>query len=105
VLRQGDECVCHLEAMLGLRQAYISQQLARLREAQLVMDRREGMNIFYSLHDEAGLLCQLLDAARAVTQAYAGAEGVMLDFPSPASSEIEGCPCPKCQSVISLARE
>jgi DNA-binding transcriptional ArsR family regulator len=35
-LRDGEACVCHLEAALGLRQAYISQQLAVLRQAGLV---------------------------------------------------------------------
>jgi len=31
ILRQGEECVCHMEAILGHRQAYLSQQLAVLR--------------------------------------------------------------------------
>ncbi len=26
ILRNGEECVCRMEALLGLRQAYISQQ-------------------------------------------------------------------------------
>ena len=42
ILRQGEECVCHMEATLGLRQAYISQQLSVLREAGLVSVRRDG---------------------------------------------------------------
>ena len=29
----GEACVCHLEAALGLRQAYISQHLMTLRQA------------------------------------------------------------------------
>src|SRR5690349_29500 len=32
-LRDGEACVCHLEARLGYRQAYLSQQLAALRAA------------------------------------------------------------------------
>jgi ArsR family transcriptional regulator len=43
----GEECVCHMEAALGYRQAYLSQHLMALREAGLVEDRREGRNIFY----------------------------------------------------------
>ena len=46
-------CVCHLESLLQLRQAYISQQLATLREAGLVQDRREGLNVYYSLTSSA----------------------------------------------------
>ncbi len=47
MLRTGEECVCHMTAMLGLRQAYVSQQLRVLREAGLVIDHRDGWNIFY----------------------------------------------------------
>jgi DNA-binding transcriptional ArsR family regulator len=38
-LRDGEHCVCHMEAALGYRQAYISQHLSVLREASLVHDR------------------------------------------------------------------
>ncbi len=47
ILREGEECVCHMEAILGFRQAYISQHLMILRDAGLVTDRRNGWNIFY----------------------------------------------------------
>lgn len=30
---EGEACVCHLEAALGWRQAYLSQHLMALREA------------------------------------------------------------------------
>ena len=33
ILREGEQCVCHMEATLGLRQAYISQQLMILKQA------------------------------------------------------------------------
>ena len=42
ILRDGEHCVCHMEAHLGFRQAYISQQLSVLRDAGLVQDRRDG---------------------------------------------------------------
>jgi DNA-binding transcriptional ArsR family regulator len=53
VLAIGREraCVCHLEAVLGLRQAYISQQLMQLRSAGLVETERVGRHIFYHLSD------------------------------------------------------
>jgi len=44
-------CVCHLEAVLGLRQAYISQQLMLLRSVGLVATERNGRHIFYHLAD------------------------------------------------------
>ena len=47
----GEACVCHLEAFLGYRQAYISQQLMALREAGLLIPRRDGKYIFYRLEN------------------------------------------------------
>jgi DNA-binding transcriptional ArsR family regulator len=47
ILRDGEHCVCHMEATLGIRQSSISQQLMILREAGLVEVRRDGLNIFY----------------------------------------------------------
>jgi len=80
---EGETCVCHLEAMLGLRQATLSQHLMALREAGIVSDRREGRYIHYRLRDPA-----LLDIVRqaAVLQGLALPELA----PSP------DCDCPNC---------
>jgi DNA-binding transcriptional ArsR family regulator len=51
MFRDGEQCVCHLEAYLGLRQAYISQQLSVLRDAGLIIDRRDGWNNYYRVAD------------------------------------------------------
>jgi DNA-binding transcriptional ArsR family regulator len=48
-INTGEACVCHLEAMLGLRQATISQQLMILRRQKIIRARREGKYIFYRL--------------------------------------------------------
>lgn len=45
----GEACVCHLEATLGWRQAYISQHLMALRKAEILQDRRDGRFIYYRL--------------------------------------------------------
>jgi ArsR family transcriptional regulator len=65
ILRNGEECVCHIEAYLGLRQAYISQQLAVLRESGLVQDRRDGWNIFYRVADPR--VFEVLDSVQKIT--------------------------------------
>ena len=41
-----------LEALLQMRQAAVSQILARLREEGRVKTRREGKTIYYSLADD-----------------------------------------------------
>jgi ArsR family transcriptional regulator len=49
VLREGEECVCHLTALLRQRQAYVSQQLMFLRQAGLIEDRKEGLRVYYRI--------------------------------------------------------
>jgi DNA-binding transcriptional ArsR family regulator len=48
-LRRDEACVCHLQAVLGRPQAYVSQQLRVLREAGVVADRRDGLLVYYRL--------------------------------------------------------
>lgn len=50
-LLAGERSVSELEALLGARQAAVSQQLARLRLEGLVASRREGKTIYYAIHD------------------------------------------------------
>ncbi len=90
ILRDGEACVCHLEAALRQRQAYISQQLMVLREAGLIQDRRDGWNVYYSVVDAR--LYRVLDAARTL-RAEAGQP------PERRPPMAEGCPCPKCNPV------
>ncbi|MCZ7675091.1 MAG: metalloregulator ArsR/SmtB family transcription factor [Roseovarius sp.] len=47
----GEKSVGELERLLSARQAAVSQQLSRLRAEGLVVPRREGKTIFYSLAD------------------------------------------------------
>ncbi len=42
-------CVCHLEATLGMRQAYLSQHLMALRKAGVLITNRDGRFINYRL--------------------------------------------------------
>lgn len=50
-LVEADRTVGELEERLGLTQAYVSQQLARLRSDGLVEARRDGRQVHYSLSD------------------------------------------------------
>ncbi|OIO94469.1 MAG: hypothetical protein AUK03_06685 [Anaerolineae bacterium CG2_30_64_16] len=88
LVRRSEECVCHLSAVLDKPQPYVSQQLAILREAGLILDRKEGTNVFYGLggKDVANTLTAVLGAlfANPRTDAALGHE------------RIAGCCCPKC---------
>jgi DNA-binding transcriptional ArsR family regulator len=65
-VRRDSECVCHLEALLGKPQPYVSQQLRLLRDAGVILDEKQGQNVFYRLCD---------DAVRAWLDALLGAGG------------------------------
>lgn len=49
LLSREELSVAELQEILGMGQSRISSQLAQLRQAGLVSDRREGKNAFYSL--------------------------------------------------------
>jgi ArsR family transcriptional regulator len=92
----SEACVCHLEAVLGQRQAYISQHLMALRDAGLIINRREGRYIYYRLRDPK-ILGFLRQAA-----VQAGISGPVMDrLLTPTA--YPACSCPKCQpELISL---
>ncbi|WP_448337422.1 ArsR/SmtB family transcription factor [Chloroflexus aurantiacus] len=88
ILREGEACVCHIEAVLGLRQAYVSQQLAVLRKAGLIRDRREGLNIYYRIGHRD--VFTILDIARTLVGE------TELVMPTTAR-----CSCPRCTTTTS----
>ncbi len=81
---EGEGCVCHLEAILGKRQAYISQHLMALRQADILLDRRDGRFVYYRIANPA-----LLDLVRRAAR-LVGAE---IDTPL----VTEECECPHCR--------
>jgi len=85
ILREGEHCVCHIEACLGYRQAYISQQLMVLRDAGLIQDRRDGLNVFYQVINPD--IYPIIDAARSMLN--------IPDFTLPQKGGMI-CSCPKC---------
>jgi DNA-binding transcriptional ArsR family regulator len=52
LLSEGERSVSELEAILSMRQSAVSQQLARLRLDNLVVARRDGKAVLYSLANE-----------------------------------------------------
>jgi DNA-binding transcriptional ArsR family regulator len=87
ILRDGEHCVCHMEAHLGFRQAYISQQLMVLREAGLIQDRRDGWNVFYRVSEP-----RIFEVLKAVDQMLAPQQVSRGERPA------VSCSCPKCSA-------
>ena len=84
----GEACVCHLEASLGYRQAYISQQLMALREAGLLSTRRDGKYIFYRL--EKPEILEMVDLAARLTGFNVSGITAKVNLAKAA------CDCPNC---------
>jgi ArsR family transcriptional regulator len=91
LLRDGEQCVCHMESVLGQRQAHISQHLMLLRDAGLVSDRRDGWNIFYRVVRPE--IYAVLDSMNALCGESPG-NLLALDI----RAHKEACPCPKCHA-------
>ena len=62
VLEAGEVTVSHLQTALGIGQSITSQHLQILRRYEIVVDRREGNQVFYSLKNLHML--ELLDCIR-----------------------------------------
>jgi len=102
LLRDEGAYVMHLTAALNRRQAYLSQHLAILREAGLVVDERRGMTVIYRVSDRR--IFDLLDHFRKVIPLLG-----MLDRrqSAPASfwprgslpRTFGGCRCPRCRGL------
>lgn len=88
IIGADETCVCHIEAILGLRQAAISQHLMALRKAGLLVTRREGRHIYYRLANP-----EVIDLLHH-TGALAGIPAEALDRYS--IKPYPGCTCPQC---------
>jgi DNA-binding transcriptional ArsR family regulator len=92
---KGEACVCHLEALFGKRQAYISQHLMALRKEGLLETRREGKYIFYRLTD-----LDTIDLIRKAGELAGLEEDQVPELVGP--DVVPKCPCPKCESKVTM---
>jgi DNA-binding transcriptional ArsR family regulator len=87
-LSRDSECVCHLSAVLNKPQPYVSQQLALLRNAGMIVDQKEGTNVIYGL--EEGRI------GSRVRSVLAPLSGGLESSESCGHRKVAGCCCPKC---------
>ncbi len=83
---EAEACVCHLEAALGHRQAFISQHLMALREANILTSRRDGRFIFYRLADR-----RILDVLTQIGE-FLGQPVTLMPL------KLFSCECPNCNA-------
>jgi len=90
---KGEACVCHLEAALGWRQAYISQHLMTLRKADILQDRREGRYVYYRLKNASYL--DLITASATLSGLSAETLSTIIN-----TQTYPSCECPHCVPAL-----
>ena len=48
-MAEGEKCVCELQVIVGSDMSTVSRHLAVLKNAGIVSDRKDGLQVFYSL--------------------------------------------------------
>ena len=81
VLKDGELPAGAIQERIGVEQANLSQHLAVLRSRQIIVNRKEGNQVFYSLRDP--MLLEVLDILRRYFQANLSQAIAMLE-------EVEG---------------
>jgi DNA-binding transcriptional ArsR family regulator len=81
VLKDGELSAGAIQERIGVEQANLSQHLAVLRSRQIIVNRKEGNQVFYSLRDP--MLLEVLDILRRYFQANLSQAIAMLE-------EVEG---------------
>lgn len=79
-LLNGEQSVTELERKLGLKQPNLSQHLAELRNARLLVARRQAKSVFYKLADE-----DARRMARGLLRSFGGDEAAPEPAPTPHS--------------------
>ncbi len=94
LLREGEACVCHIQAMLDQRQAYTSQHLNVLRKAGLVSSRKDGQRVYYQICDSH--LFAIIDSLQDVLKTL----GMLKDQPPDSLPQTRPpCHCPQCSTL------
>jgi ArsR family transcriptional regulator len=81
VLKDGELPAGAIQERIGVEQANLSQHLAVLRSRQIIVNRKEGNQVFYSLRDP--MLLEVLEILRRYFQANLSQAVAMLE-------EVEG---------------
>ena len=63
-LREGERTVAEISQKFEVEQSHASQQLAVLRNKNIIVARKAGLNVYYSVNDPT--IFKLLDVAREI---------------------------------------
>ena len=72
-LKQGEVCVCDLVNVLEVSQPAVSQQLRKLKEAGIILERKKGTWKHYRLNEEQTMYIQaILDELEPISYQHCG---------------------------------
>ncbi len=75
-LARGERCVCELSEMVGADVSTVSRHLALLREAGIIVSRKDGTTVYYSL--ACNCLGQMIDGVENVIRMKAERQSAAL---------------------------
>lgn len=99
LMRDGEVCVCHIQAMIGQRQAYVSQHLNVLRQAGLVISRKDGLRVYYQASNLQvfSLMDQVVELVQRSGKSFSTSRKTMpVHYPAV-------CNCPQCAEKAGLS--
>ena len=79
VLSEGEQSVGEIQPRAGIESSHLSQQLGVLRRAGLVVARKDGSQVFYSIAD-AQLVGLLASAKQIIIRSLSGTENLLADL-------------------------
>lgn len=94
VVGRDEVCVCHLEATLGMRQAYLSQHLMALRKSGILITTRDGRFINYRLADP-----KILE----IINLTANILNISIKDQQTNYANKQQCACPRCRQLHEVA--
>jgi ArsR family transcriptional regulator len=98
LLRDGERCVCHIQAVLDQRQAYISQHLNILKQAGLVTNRKDGKRVYYQVSDPQ--IFVMMDSLKTFLRMQSRQQ-VWLPDETVSNMPRKPCSCPQCAPTSS----
>ena len=60
ILKDGEHCVCEIMEHINYSQSLISHHLKDLKDAEIIVDEKRGLNVFYSLTKKGNIVTDLL---------------------------------------------
>jgi len=68
-LAEGEKCVCELQRLVGADMSTVSKHLSVMKNAGIVTDRKEGLQVFYRLR--VPCILRFFDCVEAVLRSNA----------------------------------